>query len=113
MWGIFDDGRPVNSIEGKLGQAESALHTVAGKMTQYDALIQSRVGGGGGKGGSGPEPIVAAGARGVIHDKDICMPLIPDKFESAKVFRRRWKDVKEYCEWHPKFPNCGLVFKTF
>ena len=31
------------------------------------------------------------------------MPIVPEKYESAEVFCRWWKDVAEYCERHPMF----------
>ena len=39
------------------------------------------------------------------------MPSIPEKHDNAEVFRRWWKDVAEYCERFPKFPNCSFIFK--
>ena len=48
----------------------------------------------------------------LIHDKDIKMPLFPDRYENNKIFRRWWKDTAEYCERSRRFLGSTYLFKT-
>ena len=39
----------------------------------------------------------------MINDKDMKMPMFPDKLENNETFRRWWKDTAEYCARNRRF----------
>ena len=93
----------------------TALHV---KNAGYDAIIEARgAGGKGGKGVSGSGPYERTGyadgrGHGLLHEKDIRMPLLPKHFDKVETFRRWWKDVAEFCERRQDYTDCSVVFKA-
>ena len=89
----------------------TALHV---KHAGYDAIIEARgAGGKGGKGGSGSGPFERTGyadsrGYGLLHEKDIRMPLLPEHFDKVETFRRWWKDVAEFCERRQDYTDCSV-----
>ena len=83
------------------------------KNAGYDAIIEARgAGGKGGKGGSGSGPYERTGyadghGHGLLHEKDIRMPLLPEHFDKVETFRRWWKDVAEFCERRQDYTDCS------
>ena len=49
------------------------------------------------------------GVCGLLHEKDIRMPMIPYLFDQLETPRLWWKDVAEYCERWQEYTDCGLV----
>ena len=101
---------PLRTTDLRFEQHDLAVCEIANtnKHLQYDAL-------GGRQQQSGRTSAAASErtghpeVRGLIHDNDIMMPEFPQKPESAKLFRRWWKDVAEYCERNPALHCCQIL----
>ena len=95
----------------KFRECEVNFHQILSKHAVYDELVNRRSqpqGKGPSSGSAGwQEP-----QYGLIHDRDIKMPLFPDKHENNETFLRWWKDVAEYCEHNRRFLGCTYVFKA-
>ena len=101
------DGAP-KVVFDKFHQYEQNFQGTLAKHAVYDDLMNRHHHQG--NGASSSERTSYQEARGHIHEKDIKMPIFPEKYENTEVFRRWWKEVTEYCERHPQFPACFFVF---
>ena len=98
-------------VSEKLQQHDLNFQQILTKVTQYDDLLsrqrqpQGKGQSSAGKGWQEPQ-------YGLINDRDIKMPMFPDKFDNVEVFRRWWRDTAEYCERSHRFLGITYVFKT-
>ena len=96
-------------VNGTLQQHDVNFQQILGKVTQYDELL-SRQRQPQGKGQSSTGKGWQEPQYGLINDKDIKMPMFPDKFDNVEVFRRWWRDTAEYCERSHRFLGITYVF---
>ena len=97
----------IRSMNVRFDQHDQALREIFSKHATYDDIVSRRPPQGKGtSAGVWQEP-----KFGLIHEKDIKMPLFPEKADNIETFRRCWKEVAEHCERNPRFPYSTLVFK--
>ena len=79
-------------IDTMIMNLQSTFQEIHAKHATYDSVIKARgAGGKGGKGGSGSGPFERmsyAEGRGLLHEKDIRMPMLADRFDQVETFRR-------------------------
>ena len=98
----------ISSLNLRFEQHDLAFAQIHSKHQTYDDIVSRRPQQGKGTfTGVWQEP-----QYGLIHDKDIKMPLFPEKPENNETFRRWWKDFAEYCERSRRVLGCTYVFKT-
>ena len=98
-------------VNGTLQEHAVNFQQILGKVTQYDELL-SRQRQPQGKGQSSTGKGWQEPQYGLINDKDIKMPMFPDKFDSVEVFRRWWKETAEYCNNNHRFNDIKYLFKA-
>ena len=99
----------LRTVHMRFEHHDVAFREIYSKHAIYDDIQSRRQQQG--KGASSERTCYQEARVGLIHEKDIKMPIFPDKCENTEVFRRWWKDVAEYCERSPQFPGCTFVFK--
>ena len=87
----------------KFREYDVNFNQILTKHAVYDELVNRR-GQPQGKGHSTGSTAWQETRMGLIHEKDIKMPLLTDRCENTETFRRWWKEVAEYCERSPRFP---------